>query len=33
MVHDNRHDSAYLVGPIRHARKLGAAIIMPARDD
>jgi hypothetical protein len=29
MVRDNRHDSAYLFGAICHARKLGAAIIMP----
>ena len=30
MVCDNRHDSAYLFGAICHARKVGAAIIMPA---
>jgi transposase len=30
MVRDNRHDSAYLFGAICHARKVGAAIIMPA---
>jgi transposase len=29
MVRDNRHDSAYLFGAICHARKVGAAIIMP----
>ena len=29
MVRDNRHDSAYLFGAICHARRLGAAIIMP----
>jgi transposase len=30
MVRDNRHDSAYLFGAICHARKVGAAIIMPS---
>jgi len=30
MVHDNRHDSAYLFGAICPARGVGAAIIMPA---
>jgi hypothetical protein len=30
MVHDNRHDSAYLFGAICPARAVGAAIIMPA---
>ena len=30
MVRDNRHDSAYLFGAVCHARKVGAAIIMPA---
>ena len=30
MVRDNRHDSAYLLGAVCHARKLGAAIIMPS---
>jgi hypothetical protein len=30
MVRDNRHDSAYLFGAICHARKVGAAVIMPA---
>lgn len=30
MVRDNRHDSAYLFGAICPARKVGAAIIMPA---
>ena len=30
MVRDNRHDSAYLFGALCHARKIGAAIIMPA---
>lgn len=29
-MRDNRHDSADLFGAICHARKLGAAIIMPA---
>jgi transposase len=29
MVRDNRHDSAYLFGALCHARKVGAAIIMP----
>jgi transposase len=29
MVRDNRHDSAYLFGAVCHARKVGAAIIMP----
>ena len=29
MVRDNRHDSADLFGAICHARKVGAAIIMP----
>ena len=29
MVRDNRHDSAYLFGAICHARRTGAAIIMP----
>lgn len=28
-VRDNRHDSAYLFGAICHARKVGAAIVMP----
>jgi hypothetical protein len=31
-VHDNRHDLAYLFGAICHARKVGAAIIMPMVD-
>jgi putative transposase len=30
MVRDNRHDSAYLFGAICPARRVGAAIIMPA---
>jgi transposase len=30
MVRDNRHDSAYLFGAICHARRVGAAIIMPS---
>jgi putative transposase len=29
MVRDNRHDSVYLFGAICHARKTGAAVIMP----
>ncbi|MBV8871047.1 MAG: IS630 family transposase [Acetobacteraceae bacterium] len=32
MVRDNRHDSAYLFGAICPARKVGAAVIMPAAD-
>jgi len=30
MVRDNRHDSVYRFGAICHARRTGAAIIMPA---
>lgn len=30
MLRDNRHDSAYLFGAICPARRVGAAIIMPA---
>ena len=30
MLRDNRHDSAYLFGAICHARKVGAAIVMPS---
>ncbi len=30
MVRDNRHDSGYLFGAICPARRVGAAIIMPA---
>ena len=30
MVHDNRHDSAYLFGAICPERAVGAAIIMPS---
>jgi hypothetical protein len=30
MVRDNRHDSVYLFGAICPARRVGAAIIMPA---
>ena len=30
MVHDNRHDSAHLLGAKCPARGVGAAIIMPA---